>query len=160
MFPMLEQVLDLDRHVVGDAGELTREGSDHATGMANTVPEVGIAKCDVLRARRHLRAHVLQHHAWIDDAEAAAVDGDDRTVPAQVLAPAAGLRVARHALRAIGPDERGVLVERGQTAAIRRYQSQARDRGTGDCPPYFAGDWPPCITRGTVPNRPSRPTRN
>ena len=88
------QVLDLDRDVVADAGELARQRLDDAQGVRRTVEEVGIAERDVLRARRDLRADVGEDDVGVDGAEAAVVDRDDRTVPAAVFAPARRLRVA------------------------------------------------------------------
>ena len=85
---MLQQVLDLDRHVVGEPRELAREhASDDPTGVRRSVEEIGIAKRDVLRAACDLRAHVgCSTTSTRNRAEPALVHRDDRTVPAQMLA--------------------------------------------------------------------------
>ena len=62
---MLQQMLDLDRHVVGDAGKLTRQACDDALGVADAVEEVGIAEGDVPRAGGNLRAHVGEHDVGV-----------------------------------------------------------------------------------------------
>ena len=110
---VLEQVLDLDRHVVGHAAELAGEPFDDRQRVSDAVEEVRIAERHVPRAGGHLRPHVGQDDVDRHDAESAVVDRDDRTVPAAMLAAAAGLGVAdRPSLGA--PLEGRVLRQRRQ----------------------------------------------
>ena len=91
---MLQQVLNLDRDVVREAGKLVRQRLDHPERMPNAVEKVRVAKRDVLGAGRHLRADIRQDDVDRDDPKASVVNGDDRAVPAEVLAAAARFRVA------------------------------------------------------------------
>ncbi len=63
-------------------------------------------------------ADVGEHDVRLHDAELAVVDGDDRTVAAQVLAAAAGLGVADQPPLAIGHLQRRVSRERRKTRPI------------------------------------------
>ena len=90
---MLQQVLDLDRHVIRDTRTFRREPLDDRHRVTRPVEEVGIAKRHVRRAGLDLLAHVRDHHVDGDDAELPAVDRHDRTMPAQMLAAARRLRV-------------------------------------------------------------------
>ena len=91
---MLQQVLDLDRDVVGHVGMRVVKRFDDAHGVRRTVEEVGIAERDVLRAGRHLRGDIRQHDFRLHDAELAAVDRHDRAMAAEMAAAAARFRVA------------------------------------------------------------------
>ena len=115
---MLEQVLDLDGHVVGDMREPPVQLLDDAHGMGGAVEEIGITKGDVLRPGRHLLGDVRQDHLRLHHEESPAVDRHDRAVAAKILAAAAGLGVADHARVAIGQRHVRVFLESGQLAAI------------------------------------------
>ena len=110
---VLDQVLDLDRHVVGHAGEFAGEPFDDRERVPDAVEEVGIAEGHVPGAGGDLRPHVGHDDVDRDDPKSAVVDGNDRTVPAAMLAAAAGLGVAdRPSFGA--PLERRVLVSAGR----------------------------------------------
>ena len=120
-----QQVLNLDRHVVRQVGKLACQGMHDAHRVTDAVEEIRVAERHVLGAPRHLRPDVGQHHLRGHDAEPTVVDRHDRTVPAPMLAPTTRLRVAddlacRPAL------QRGVSFERGQPAAVRRDEREAR----------------------------------
>ena len=104
-----------------------------AQRVRRSVEKIGIAEVDVARAGRDLRARVLQHDLRRDGEEMPAVDGRDRTVPAQVLAAARRLDVARDAPFARDRQPR-VLRERGQRAAVghQRRPAARRARSDGD----------------------------
>src|SRR5687768_15681311 len=99
---VLEQMLDLDDHVVGEIREPPVQLLDDAHGVGGTVEEIGIAEGDVLRSGRHLTRDVLQYDVRLHDEEPAAVDRDDRAVSAKMLATAARLGVAGDARAATG----------------------------------------------------------
>jgi hypothetical protein len=100
-------------------------------GVADAVEEIGIAKRDMLRARRHLAANILQHDVALHDAELPLVDRHNRTMPAQVLAAAAGFRIAHRAPRSAGKHELRVLRQRRQTAAVRHEEPLPGERDQG-----------------------------
>ena len=97
---MAQQVLDLDRDVVGEVGMLAVERLDDWQRVADAVEEVRVAEGDVPRPGANLAADVLEHDLARDDAEAAAVHRRDRAVAAQVPAPAARLGGAHHPMLA------------------------------------------------------------
>jgi hypothetical protein len=66
----------------------------------------------VLCPCRDLRPDVFDDDIDGHDAKLASVDRHDRTVPAQMLAPARGIGTARHAPRSIGHLQRGIPMQR------------------------------------------------
>jgi hypothetical protein len=120
---LAQQVLDLGGEVEGDGGELVVQGTRDGERVAGAVEEVGITEAHVRGARRHLLAHVGEHDVSGHDHEAAAVDGRNRAVTAQVLAPAAALDVGDE-LPAPVVIELRVRLERGQGRAARRHEGQ------------------------------------
>jgi hypothetical protein len=116
---VLEQVLDLNRHIVADAGMLRGQPFDDAPGVRGTVEEVGIAKRDVLRAGRDLRPHIVEHHIDREGAEGAAVHRHDRAMAAEVLAAARRLCCTNHTPRAVGHLQRRIPLQRQQRRTIR-----------------------------------------
>ena len=86
--PGLEQVLDLDGRVEGDLRPACVQLAGDPQGMRRAVQEVGIAERHMARAGGDLLLDVAQHRLARDGDEAAAIHRHDRTMPAQVLAPA------------------------------------------------------------------------
>ena len=72
-----------------------RPFDDDRDGMADPVEEIRVAEGDVPRAGGDLRPHIGEHDVAGDDTEPPVVDRHHRTVPAAVLAAAAGLGVSR-----------------------------------------------------------------
>ena len=104
---MAQDVLDLDRDVVGEAGELAGDAQP-VGARGSAVQEIGIAKRDVLRAGADLRAHVVQDDIEWNRPESAAINRHDRTVPAQMLAASRGLGGSDDASTSIRHLQRGV----------------------------------------------------
>jgi hypothetical protein len=123
---MTQDVLDLDRGVVGQVRELFRNRLNETAGVSRPVEEIGIAKRDVLRTRRDLRPDVVHDHVDRNGAKRPAVDRHDRTVPAQVLAPARGVGRSNDATSSIGHLQRRVTRQRRQTGTIGRDELQSR----------------------------------
>src|SRR6476660_8056829 len=123
---MAQQVLHLDRHVVGRLGELSRKAANDRFSVTNAVEEIGIAECDVARARGNLRSHVGQHDLGRNDAEAAVIHRHDWTVPASMLAAARGLGVPDGSPFAVQL-QRCVARERRQPFARRYAELKTRD---------------------------------
>ena len=111
---MTQQMLDLDRHVVGDIGVRRMKRLDHAHRVRRAVEEIGIAERDVLGAGRDLRVDVGEHDVRRHDAELAAVDRHHRTMPAQMLAPAARFGGADGFRAAVADMKRRVLRSGGR----------------------------------------------
>jgi len=91
---VLQQVLDLDRDVIGEVRELPMELFPQTDSVADAVKEIRIAESDVLGTTGYLLANVLDDHSTWNDAKPSAIDGDDRAVTAQVFTATAGLCVA------------------------------------------------------------------
>ena len=123
---MLQQMLDLDRDVVGHVGMRGVQRLDDAHRVRRAVEEIGIAEGDVLGARRDLRRDVREHDVRLHDAELPVVDRHDRTVTAEMPAAAARLRVADDAPRR----RRGIC-----SVAYRRQRRQARPIGHEEMKP-------------------------
>ena len=98
---MAQEVLDLDRDVVGEPRMRAVERAHDAERVPDAVEEVGVAEGDVLRAGRDLLADVVEDDFALHDAKVSVIDRDDGAVPAAVFASAARLRVAGDALRAL-----------------------------------------------------------
>src|SRR5437870_472961 len=86
---MMQQVLHLDRDVVGDLRVRSVQCLDYAQGVGRTVEEIRIAERDVLSAGADLRIDISEHDLRSHDSKLPAIDGDHRTVATYVLAPAA-----------------------------------------------------------------------
>src|SRR5215510_11642322 len=99
---MLQQMFDLDRDIVGEIRMRLVKRVDDSHGVRRTVEEIRIAERDVLSAGRYLRRYVREDDVGLHDAELAVVDRNDRTVPAEVPAAAACLRVSHSSPRSIG----------------------------------------------------------
>ena len=125
---VLEQMLDLDRHVVRDARELLRKPRDDCRRVSDAVEEVRIAERDVPGAGSDLAADVSHDDIDGDDAEPAIVDGHDRTVAAPVFAAPAGLGIAGRTAF-LASLQRGVLRQRRQPCAIGYQEMHARYAG-------------------------------
>src|SRR5829696_1131447 len=120
-------MLDLDGDVVGQARKLARHGGHQLARVPRAVEEVGIAEGDVPRALLNLSPDVLDYDRDGDDAEAAVVDRNDRTVPAAMLAAAARLGIAGNAPLAANLHRR-VAREPGKPAAIWHLKAHPRQR--------------------------------
>jgi hypothetical protein len=98
---MHQQMLHLDRHIVGKLGELLMHRLDDAERMSWAIKEVRVAEAYALRSRHSLLANVAKNNLPGDDAKPAIVDGHYRAVPAPVLATAARLHIAGRPLIAV-----------------------------------------------------------
>src|SRR5262249_43629411 len=122
---MLEDVLDLGRHVEGDLGMRRMERAGDGHGVAHAVEEVGVAEREVPRAGGDLLMGVGEDDLARDDEEAALVDRRDRTVETAMEAAAARLEVSDDALlprrRA---DEASITRERREAVPARGDEGQ------------------------------------
>ena len=91
---VVEQVLHLDGHIVGQLRMRKVERLDNAKRVRRTVEEIWIAEREVLRARRDLGGNIGEHDLGLHDTELSVVNRHDRTVPAEMTTPAAGFGVA------------------------------------------------------------------
>ena len=154
-----QQVLDLDGDVVGQAGNSFVQRVDDAQRVRRAVEEVGIAEGHVLGALAATCAAMSASttSSW-HDPELPVVDRHDRAVPAQMLAAAAGLRVAgqtgvarrraapyvRAEAGCCGPEEgtrtgyEGPDARRDPDPTVHRRLSEAKGSSSGlssRCPP-------------------------
>ena len=115
-------MLDLDRDVVGDAGQFRGEPFDDAPRVRRTVEEIGIAEGDVLCARRDLLADVLEHGVHRNGVEPSIVDRHDRTMTAQMLASTRRIGAADDTPRAVRHLQLRVTRKGRQTRTIRDHR--------------------------------------
>ncbi len=123
---VLEQVLDLNSHVIAEVRESPMQRLDYGDGMCRSVEEVRIPEDDVLGTCLNLPADVLEDHLPLHHPKAPAVDGHDRAVPAQVLAATRGLDVAADFVTAAGQLQAGVVGKRRQPCPIGYFEALAR----------------------------------
>src|SRR4029077_5460561 len=95
------------------------QSADNRHCMARAVEEIRIAKGDMPSAGGHLPPDVFEHNLCLYNSELSAVNRHDRTVPAQMLTPAARFRVPDNALVAVGRVQMRVVRKRRQTLALR-----------------------------------------
>src|ERR1700731_4572215 len=89
-------MLDLDGHVVGQAGMAVVHLLHDRQRVGEGIEEVRVAEGDVLCSGGDLGGDVVEHDLALHDAKTAVVDGDHRAVTAPVPAAATGLRVPGH----------------------------------------------------------------
>ena len=128
---MGQEVLDLDRGVVGHAGVRRGQPFDQPARVRGPVEEIGVAERDVLRPGVHLRPDVVEHYVQRNGLEAAAIHRHHRAVPAQVLAPVRGVGVADDAPGAV----------RHLQAGVTRQGQKSRFVGGNRAPPRRRGTW-------------------
>ena len=126
-------VLDLRREAEGDVRVLRVQRPRDAQRVRRPVEEIGIAEVDVARAGGDLRARILQHHLRRHGEEPPAVDGRNRTVPAQVLAAARRLDVAGDAL--LARDRQPGVLRRAGAARAGRAPARGGGRAGAVRPP-------------------------
>jgi hypothetical protein len=95
-------MLDFNRHVIGNCRKFPMKFFDKFHGMTNAVEKIGIAERNMLRARGHLAANVFHHYIAAHDAKHALVNRNDGTMPAKMLAAAAGFRRSNDAKAVAG----------------------------------------------------------
>ena len=129
-FDILQKMLHLDRHVIGERGEFAMQRIHQRNGVSHSIEEIRIAKRDVLRAGGHLLPNVRKHHLPVDDAEHTVVYRHNRTMPAQMFAAAARFRISHRAVFAVRQHQVRVGTQRRQSFAIRLLETQPRQRNT------------------------------
>src|SRR5580693_3044376 len=102
---MLQQMLDLDRCVVGELREFAMQLFNERYRVAYTIKKIGVAKGDVLRAGGDLLADIREDDFAIDDAKDPVVHRHDRAVPTEMLAASARFGVTGDAMFAVGQDQ-------------------------------------------------------
>ena len=134
-----EQVLDLDRDVVGDTPGNSRGEPLRRSAAACRMPlkKSGSPKVMCAGAGGDLRRDVREHDVGRDDAEAAVVDRHDRAMAAAMLAAAAGLGVAGVRARS------RAAASRSASAAADRRGPGARNVRRASTPRRAAGDGAP-----------------
>jgi len=99
------------------------QGFHQPQGVSRPVEDIRIAEGNVPGPSRHLLADVRQHHLRLHNTEPPVVIGNDRAVPAQVVAAAAGLGVSNPLARSVQV-QMGVALEQRQIAAVWRQELQ------------------------------------
>ena len=92
---MLEQVLDFDSCIEGDARKLLMHGAGDAHGVGRSIEEVGVAKGDMMYTLGYLCADVCQHDLGWYGEEATTVDWRDGAMQAGMLAAARRFSISR-----------------------------------------------------------------
>src|SRR5215813_5742331 len=96
--------------------ELAMQLLDKPQRMTGPVEKIWIPECDVLGATVHLLTNVVEHNIALDNPKATAVDRNNRTVTAEMLASPGRLGVTDHPHR-IADDQRCIAVQSRQTGS-------------------------------------------
>src|SRR5260221_12332619 len=123
---MLEQVLDFDSCIEGDARKLLMHGAGDAHGVGRSIEEVGVAKGDMTYALDYLCADVCQHDLGWYGEEAATVDWRDGAMQARMLAAARRFSISREQQISIPLQAGGAIGGWGVIAARDRRRGGAR----------------------------------
>src|SRR6185312_9401612 len=111
-------MFDFDRHIVGERWEAFLHPLNYAHAMCGAVEKIRVAECNVLSPGFYLLGDVGQHDVRRDYAEPPVVNGNHRTVAAEMLAAAGRLRISGNAI-GLSIKHRGVTRERRQAGSIR-----------------------------------------
>src|SRR5713101_110543 len=128
MFSMFAEVLDFDSDVISNVRVLVMKAFYNRQGVADAVEKIGIAEGDVFGASHDLPANVFKDHFAANNAKHAVIDRDNRTMPAEMLAAAAGFGVTHGAMLAAGDDQVRILVQRDEPGAVGDVKFQPRER--------------------------------
>ena len=139
MFDEIQKMLDFDGDIVAETGKLAMQLADDGQSVRGTVEKIGIAKGDVFGAGTDLPADIFEHHFARNDAENPIVDGNNRTVAAEMLAAAAGLGVTRDKMDAIGQHHVRVFVQRRKASAVGHDEIETVSDIEGDTESDIAG---------------------
>src|SRR5580704_1187055 len=96
--------------------------------MAYPVEKVRIAERNMLRASRDLLPHIRHNHVAAHNAEHAVVHRHNRAMPAQMLAPATGLRGSHNAISIPGNNQVRILLKPRHPRAIGHLEVQPLQR--------------------------------
>ncbi len=92
VLPILEQVFDLNGHVVSYGRKLAVKCFHEFHGVTYAVKEIRIAEGDVLRPGGHLAANIFEYHIPTDNSKQSLVNRHDWAMTAKMLAAAACFR--------------------------------------------------------------------
>src|SRR5215472_71366 len=126
-------MLNFDRYIVREPRKFIVQRFYKGHGVPDSIEKIRITKRDVLGSRGDLLADIFEDDFAIYYAENAFVDGDNRAVPAEMLASPARFRVARDAVPAGTQHDMGVLCERCKPLPVRwnEFLPGQRDRELG-----------------------------
>ena len=119
MFRVIQQMLNLDRRVITKCWEFAVHLLHNRQRVRWTIKEVRIAETDVLRANCNLAANIFQHNFALHDAECSVINGNNRTMSAEMFASAARFGVSDNAISAIGMIRCAYFASAGSPARLR-----------------------------------------
>ena len=121
---MLQDMLDFCRKTEANLGISGVERLGYFSGVTRPVEKVGIAECDVPRARLHLLGYISQNGLDRHDKKAAIVDRYNRAVAAGVQTAPAGLDISGRVGGSLLPADSFscfVLIPSGRLGGFSRY---------------------------------------
>src|ERR1041384_6544533 len=105
MLGVVQQMFNLNGHIVGQLWKFRMQCLHQGDGMPDTVKKIRIAEGDVLSPGRDLLSDILQDHVTLHNAKTSLIDRHNRAMAAQVLTATARLGVARDSPLLWPPDE-------------------------------------------------------
>src|SRR5260221_3813804 len=124
---MLQQMLNLNGDVIRQPRKFVVKRAHDGDSMTRAIEKIRIAKGDMLRPGGYLSPDVRQHNILLYDSESAVVDRDHRAMPAEMLAAAAGFRIA-YPLAYAPHLQRRVGCQRGELRTIGSDEPQPVER--------------------------------
>src|SRR6202167_2451996 len=124
MLPVLPKMFDLDGHVVGHAGKFRVKRRHKFERVAYPVEKVRIAKGNMLRPSRYLRADIRHHHYAINNPKHAVVNGHNGAMAAKMLAAPAGLGGSHNAMPISRNDQMRIIPKRRHPRPVRHLEGE------------------------------------
>src|SRR6266446_1046315 len=118
MRSVLEEMLNLDGHIIGEGGKFLVQSLYQGHGMPDAVEKIRIAKGYMLGPSRDLTSNVLQDHLALHNPKATRIDRHNRAMATQMFTATTRLGVAGQALLFWPHDEAGIGERRWQILPI------------------------------------------
>ncbi len=127
-FRVLEQMFDLDGHIVSELWKFIVQCLDQRNRVADAIEKIRVAKRDVFRTSSDLLPHVVEDDFPLNNSKDTVINGNDGAMAAEMFASAAGFRIPDGAVLARGQDEMGVRTKCWEIASIWRQETKPGER--------------------------------
>ena len=119
-------MFDFDGHVVGQMRMVGVKSFENTSGVGDAIEEIRVAEGDVLRACCDLLTNVGENNVESDYTKLALINGNDRTMAAEMFAAAGSFRVARNFVCAVWQNNVRIFVESGKIGTVRNFEYKTR----------------------------------
>src|ERR1017187_7797360 len=116
---MLEQMLDLNRHIIGELRKLAAQSFNQRNCVAHAIEKIRVSERDMLRAGRDLLTHIAKDNFTVHDTEDPVVHRNNRAMTAEMFTSTAGFGVPHGAMLAGRKYEMSIAAKLREIAAVR-----------------------------------------